>query len=427
MTEQLSRLRGTGLQVPTKSESPKKPLNSPLDLANPQLQHISTRNSLSNFEYIKQLLGEESALKLFDGILQNPDSQLYRCYQGKPLDLNFFCSPDYWYCNEINLRIFANAAALGVDLEQMGYHTVQMSLQQRQQTILGLIHLLGVEKIFKQAQKVNALYNRTKSVEIYSVSKTGVMGQLQYHPGLQHSLHVTTYNIGCYRGVLEYLGYQEVKVELLEEHFATDTQPGSTMLGFSWKPMSLKQRLAMLLGNLMCPRLFTQYLSSSQCLRRYHQPVVDAHQYYQQRTQNLITELEQQYGQRLSLKQLEIERLNDVVTEQQAVLTRLQDPFALRAEKWLEQNGCKMGVSATDFAADFCMSERTLNRKLGDSLGAPAKTLINRYKLNKSRHLLEQGVPIIHTAEACGFSSPSYFTQAFKKQFGYTPSECKAS
>lgn len=47
---------------------------------------------------------------------------------------------------------------------------------------------------------------------------------------------------------------------------------------------------------------------------------------------------------------------------------------------------------------------------------------LRRYRLNTARAYLDQGrMNVTEAAYAVGYSSPSYFTKAFKKQFGYLP------
>jgi len=72
------------------------------------------------------------------------------------------------------------------------------------------------------------------------------------------------------------------------------------------------------------------------------------------------------------------------------------------------------------------MSVSQLNRKLNALLGQPAGQLIRSMRLQRAAQLLEQKAGTI--AEICyqmGFNDQAYFSRAFKKQFGCSPSEYK--
>ncbi len=70
------------------------------------------------------------------------------------------------------------------------------------------------------------------------------------------------------------------------------------------------------------------------------------------------------------------------------------------------------------------MSERQLQRKLKQITNKTPNQLITSVRLHRAKELLITGKSNI--SEACyetGFSSPSYFTSRFKKEFGKTPTE----
>ena len=69
------------------------------------------------------------------------------------------------------------------------------------------------------------------------------------------------------------------------------------------------------------------------------------------------------------------------------------------------------------------MSRSTLNRKLKSLLDISTNELIRQYRLQKASSLLSTGLDISTVAYQVGFSSPSYFSQCFKEQYGFTPSE----
>ena len=79
-------------------------------------------------------------------------------------------------------------------------------------------------------------------------------------------------------------------------------------------------------------------------------------------------------------------------------------------------------------ASEAGMSVSQINRKLRALIDQPAGQLIRSLRLQRAADLLKQNSGTI--AEICyqvGFSDQSYFSRAFKKQFGCSPSDYKKS
>ncbi len=68
------------------------------------------------------------------------------------------------------------------------------------------------------------------------------------------------------------------------------------------------------------------------------------------------------------------------------------------------------------------MSERQLQRKVKEATGKSPGQLITCTRLGKAKEaLMHHRYTVAEIAFLCGFSSPSYFTKCFKKEFGFTP------
>lgn len=85
----------------------------------------------------------------------------------------------------------------------------------------------------------------------------------------------------------------------------------------------------------------------------------------------------------------------------------------------------KFGVE--DLADGMNMSVSQLNRKLNALVGQPPGKLIQSLRLQRAADLLKQNAG--NVAEVCykvGFNDQAYFSRAFKKQFGCSPSEYRS-
>jgi DNA-binding response OmpR family regulator len=76
------------------------------------------------------------------------------------------------------------------------------------------------------------------------------------------------------------------------------------------------------------------------------------------------------------------------------------------------------------FADNMAVSRSLLLKKIDALLGESPNELIRRIRLNKAARLIEKDHGnISEIALEVGFNNPSYFAEAFKKQFGVAPSQ----
>ena len=75
-------------------------------------------------------------------------------------------------------------------------------------------------------------------------------------------------------------------------------------------------------------------------------------------------------------------------------------------------------------AHDLCMERTGLYKKLTTLTDTTPVAFIRSVRLRRAAALLQEGTLTVNEiAERTGFSSPSYFTKCFKKEFGVLPSE----
>jgi AraC-like DNA-binding protein len=78
-------------------------------------------------------------------------------------------------------------------------------------------------------------------------------------------------------------------------------------------------------------------------------------------------------------------------------------------------------------AREAGMSHPKLNRCFRQVYGMTVFAYLRTERLNRAREMLDHGLNVTETAYAVGYDSISYFSQAFKKQFGASPSSCAGS
>ncbi len=87
----------------------------------------------------------------------------------------------------------------------------------------------------------------------------------------------------------------------------------------------------------------------------------------------------------------------------------------------LEKNWDNPKFGVSDFCDRMSMSKSKLFRKSTALMGKSLNTLLREFRLIKSLELLKTNRNIFQTTFDAGFTSPSYFTKCFQKQFGLQP------
>ncbi|MCB1584306.1 MAG: response regulator [Xanthomonadales bacterium] len=293
-------------------------------------RHVCARNSKAIIEYILRFYGSDLLPRIFDQILdgKNLRSQKY-FYQGKPIDISYFKNIENWYNNEINLRLFQNIDAAGINLKDVGRFSIKNSSVSNNITVIGMLHILGPAKTAKKVNEINAFFNKTKKVELINFKNGKGIIKLKYHSNFCHTELVTLQNIGVYQGVWETVGFPNVKINVLEDDFSAG---GHTILEFIWKPASFFNRLRWLTG-LTVTRLFAKtYAQSNHCIEHYHTELISHYQNeIRQRIANLKERdsLNEQLQQEKNRKERELrEKVQEKTKALNEALQRKEDMLA---------------------------------------------------------------------------------------------------
>lgn len=91
----------------------------------------------------------------------------------------------------------------------------------------------------------------------------------------------------------------------------------------------------------------------------------------------------------------------------------------------VEENLANNQLNVDYICAQLSISRIQLYRKTKILLDCSVNDYIISKRLKKSKYLLLQDVPVNSVAYQCGFSSPAYFSTAFKSKYGFSPSSFK--
>jgi len=106
----------------------------------------------------------------------------------------------------------------------------------------------------------------------------------------------------------------------------------------------------------------------------------------------------------------------------------MEEAFLLRVVETIKKHLLNEDFSVDQLAREVGMSRSQLHRKLVGLTDLSATEFIRSYRLNLAREMIEnQSGTISEIAYEVGFNSPSYFSKAFRKKFGVSPSEFEAN
>lgn len=117
-------------------------------------------------------------------------------------------------------------------------------------------------------------------------------------------------------------------------------------------------------------------------------------------------------------------KTSTVIKPSEVSVVSIDQQFLEKIIKTIEANFENQDFTSDALAATVNMSVSQLNRKLNALIDQPAGQLIRSLRLQRAADLLKQKAGSV--SEICyqlDFNDPAYFSRAFKKQFGCSPSE----
>lgn len=136
----------------------------------------------------------------------------------------------------------------------------------------------------------------------------------------------------------------------------------------------------------------------------------------------LLSVIDNLLRQRQSLKQTFAK--SPFVDNNDMTNSKADEEFMARLSKVMDENIKNSDFDINQFAAEMAMSRTGLNRKLKGTFNLTPNNYIKLERLKRAAKLLKAGnKSISEVSYAVGFSTPSYFSQCFTKQFGLLPKE----
>lgn len=101
-----------------------------------------------------------------------------------------------------------------------------------------------------------------------------------------------------------------------------------------------------------------------------------------------------------------------------------EEKFLLEVDEIVTAHLSDSDYTVEELAAQLLMSRASLHRKLKSCAGMSPSEYIRSLRLQRGMELLKEGrLNVSEVAYSVGFNTPSYFAQAFRKQYGVLPTQ----
>ena len=115
--------------------------------------------------------------------------------------------------------------------------------------------------------------------------------------------------------------------------------------------------------------------------------------------------------------------LDDMANDQK---TPIVDTLIANCVQYMEQNFCDSKMDIASLCEYAFISASSLQRGFAKYVGLSPKQYLTQLRMNRALELLSKGeLSVREICFECGFTDEKYFSRAFKKKYGYPPSQLK--
>ena len=112
------------------------------------------------------------------------------------------------------------------------------------------------------------------------------------------------------------------------------------------------------------------------------------------------------------------------IASETVTISKVDEEFIERLDKVIEKNLGDSDFGISEMAEQMFMSRTGLNRKIRGVFNLTPNNYIKLERLKKAAYMMKtKNYKVNEVCYIVGFTSPSYFTQCFYKQFGLLPKE----
>lgn len=207
-------------------------------------KEINCHNFQGLFRYLGKHYGDQGIQTVIDGLIGTDRFLLTDTNHPahvRPVEEKDLTNSSIWVSNELSLSLLANVRKVVAGSNPLFIAGEGATLEIFSQNVFFLARILGPKRVAKRVTKINALFNKTKTVTLDELTDHSATFKLVYVPGVRVTKDVCQWNMGIYSGISKLSGVMDVRVE--EKTCRVEGDPCCT-IEVNWKNVRLwKQNL----------------------------------------------------------------------------------------------------------------------------------------------------------------------------------------
>jgi len=179
-------------------------------------KEVNCSNFRGLLDYLRKYYGSKGILQVTEGLVDN-DKYLVtdKVNPSKRvlIQKHHLLDPAYWVSYEFTLHLFTNAKHIVGGSNNLIKAGEKATIDHFSKNSLFLGRIFSPKFVCKQAPKVNARFNRTKTVKITELTNNSAKFELHYYPNFQAAKDICNWNLGIYTGLAKVTGVKHAKCE----------------------------------------------------------------------------------------------------------------------------------------------------------------------------------------------------------------------
>lgn len=179
-------------------------------------KEVNCSNFRGLLSYFRKHYGNQGVQRVIAGLTNN-DSFLVSNKENPSerirIQEHHLVDSAYWVSYGFTLRLFANAKQILGGSNNLIKAGELATIDHFSKSSFFLSRIFNAKFVCKQAPKLNARFNRTKTVELTELTNNSAKFELHHHPNFMASKDICNWNIGIYTGLAKMTGVKEAKCE----------------------------------------------------------------------------------------------------------------------------------------------------------------------------------------------------------------------
>jgi PAS domain S-box-containing protein len=179
-------------------------------------KEVNCSNFRGLLAYLRKHYGISGVQQATDGLINNDRYQVLNKENPSErirIQEHHLTDSAYWVSYEFTLRLFSNAKYILGGSNNLIKAGEEATINHFSKSSFFLSRIFNAKFVCKQAPKLNARFNRTKTVKLAELTNNSAKFELCHYPNFTASKDICNWNLGIYTGLAKITGVKEAKCE----------------------------------------------------------------------------------------------------------------------------------------------------------------------------------------------------------------------